>query len=172
VETLALTEAQRDLLIAWSRAAAPREACGLVLGSGVGATARVEHVTCARNVSCTVDAFEVDVGDQLAAERLAASLHLRVLGAWHSHVCGAAVPSRRDRASPPAYPLALIVDCERCVVAAFDRSTAPAWREIHIALERGALTTNAGDSASSEPPALLLPPAAVSSDRSRTAPHP
>lgn len=106
---LELDGALREELQRWAREAEPREACGLLIGRGVGLRARVERATLAHNLSRDPRRFELDPLDQLAAERAAESIGARVLGAWHSHVDTAAVPSPRDRDGDHAYDVSVIV---------------------------------------------------------------
>lgn len=74
-------------------AAAPREACGLLLGQG----ARVLALAPTRNLAAAEDAFEIDTALHLRLQRLARTRRGRdVLGVWHSHPRGPAVPSARD----------------------------------------------------------------------------
>ena len=82
-------------LAAWSRAAGPEEACGVLVGAGT----RVERVLCGRNVAPhRRTGFELDPADHLAACRDAREAGLDVLAYWHSHPHGPAVPSAADRA--------------------------------------------------------------------------
>jgi len=96
---LQLSDELRARLVAWARAAAPHEACGLLLGR-CGERAEVEHVRLARNVATDAQhAFEVHPEDHLAFALEAERLGLDVVGAWHSHPRGEAKPSATDRAA-------------------------------------------------------------------------
>jgi proteasome lid subunit RPN8/RPN11 len=92
-----MLEIPADLLAAMRRladAAAPREACGLLLGEG----ARLLALAPTRNLAAAEDAFEIDTALHLRLQRLARARPGRdVLGVWHSHPRGPAVPSARDR---------------------------------------------------------------------------
>lgn len=93
-----MLEIPADLLAAMRRlaqAAAPREACGLLLGGGE----RVLALAPSRNLAAAKDAFEIDTALHLRLQRLARARPGRnVLGVWHSHPRGPAVPSARDLA--------------------------------------------------------------------------
>jgi proteasome lid subunit RPN8/RPN11 len=109
----ALVIAETDLLLlcAWSRAARPRESCGLLLGRGAvdllragrretdaaPREARVEQVTLAQNLSRSRDRFELDPGDLVAADEGARARGLEIVGVWHSHPGRPPVPSAADR---------------------------------------------------------------------------
>ncbi|MCY3004032.1 MAG: M67 family metallopeptidase [Planctomycetota bacterium] len=110
--------AVRDELFRFAHAAAPREACGFVLGTGRAEQAEVVLATLARNLSDSAARFEAHPEDQLAAEREAERLGLHVLGSWHSHVHSAARPSAADLACT-SYPLALILSLRDESLAAF-----------------------------------------------------
>ncbi len=93
---LTLTSGAVATLLAEARAAAPREACGLLLGEGthVHAAPRVPnvHPDPARH-------FELDPAALIAAHRAARAGGPQVLGYWHSHPNGRAAPSDTDRAA-------------------------------------------------------------------------
>lgn len=87
-------------LVAWARAAAPDEACGLLVGRRRGERVEVEHVRLARNIARDARrAFEVHPEDHLAFSREAERHGLDVVGAWHSHPRGPATPSPADLAA-------------------------------------------------------------------------
>ena len=76
-------------------AAHPREACGLLLGSG----AHIATATLAANVHPEpLRHFEIDPAALIAAHRAARGGGAAVLGYWHSHPNGLAGPSDTDRA--------------------------------------------------------------------------
>lgn len=78
-----------------SAAAAPREACGLLLGrDGV-----VEQFTECANVSDAPEIrFEIDPAALFAALRMERAGGAALLGYWHSHPSGDAMPSATDAA--------------------------------------------------------------------------
>jgi proteasome lid subunit RPN8/RPN11 len=82
-----------DAILTHAAAAAPREACGLL----VGRDAVVQRAVAARNVALEPTRFEVAAEDHFAAVRAARSEGLEVIGAYHSHPASPAVPSPTDR---------------------------------------------------------------------------
>ena len=82
-------------LLAEAEAAAPREACGLLLGhSGC-----IEKVQPAHNFHAQPEThFEIDPQALIDAHRDARSGDLQVIGYYHSHPAGPAEPSATDRA--------------------------------------------------------------------------
>lgn len=89
-----------------------------MLGEVRGERAEIAFATLARNLSDSPARFDAHPADQLAAEREAERLGLRVLGPWHSHVQSAARPSAADLACT-SYPLALILSLRDETLAAF-----------------------------------------------------
>lgn len=104
----------------WCRAAAPLEACALLVGSRQGALWRIQrlwpccnswpqpHERCRR--------FAIDPREQLQAQRWARGLGLELLGAAHSHPTGAPQPSAMDleRTAAPALMLIWAEAGPRC----------------------------------------------------------
>lgn len=94
-----------DTLVGLAQAAAPRECCGLLIGSAH----RVVTAVAARNVATSASRYEVAPEDHFAALRAARADGLSVIGAYHSHPSSAAVPSPTDLAEAVAEFLYLIV---------------------------------------------------------------
>jgi proteasome lid subunit RPN8/RPN11 len=92
----AMSGALRDRLVRWSLAAAPREACGLLLGRARAGRTAVSAVVRASNLAKGDDGFRLDPGEIVATEREARSHGLELVGFWHSHPRAEAVPSARD----------------------------------------------------------------------------
>ena len=97
-------------ICARASAAAPDEACGLLLGTRSGTHVEVCDVVRADNVA--VDRrrrFRIAPGDWLAADRSARQRGFSVIGVWHSHPGGLARPSAADVAGSLPGSLHLIV---------------------------------------------------------------
>ena len=82
-------------LLADARAAGPNEICGLLLGSR---DEIVEAVATANLASDPTAGFEIDPGEHLALARSARALGREIVGCYHSHPRGHAIPSAIDRA--------------------------------------------------------------------------
>jgi proteasome lid subunit RPN8/RPN11 len=82
-----------EVILAHAAEAAPREACGLLIGRGY----RVHRAVRARNVAHSDSRYQVSAEDHFAAMRAARADHLDVVGAYHSHPATAAEPSPTDR---------------------------------------------------------------------------
>lgn len=78
-----------------ARAAGSIEACGLLFGN----PGTVREATVARNVAGQPwRRFEIDPAHLFDAHRRARSGPVQLLGCWHSHPGGSALPSAADRA--------------------------------------------------------------------------
>jgi proteasome lid subunit RPN8/RPN11 len=91
---LDLAEALVDQLIAAARRAAPREGCGLLVGTGC----RVVRVVETANAASSPTLYAIPPEEHLAAVRAARAEGLDVIGAYHSHPHSTAVPSATDAA--------------------------------------------------------------------------
>jgi len=92
---LAVPGAVIDAVLAHAAAAAPREACGLLIGDRDG----VRRAVPARNLARSPTRYEIAPEDHFAAIRAARAAALEVIGAYHSHPGGPAEPSPTDRAA-------------------------------------------------------------------------
>lgn len=81
-------------MLAHARAEAPRECCGLL----VGTTDSILRSVRARNREARATRYLIDPEDHFAAVRAARTDGLEVVGAYHSHPSSAAVPSATDLA--------------------------------------------------------------------------
>ena len=79
-------------MLSHASAEAPRECCGLL----VGTKACVARSVRARNLEAAATRYLVDPEDHFAAIRSARADGLEVIGAYHSHPSGAPVPSATD----------------------------------------------------------------------------
>jgi proteasome lid subunit RPN8/RPN11 len=79
-------------MLAHAREEAPRECCGLLIGTGES----VVRSARARNIEARATRFSIDPEDHFKAIRGARAEGLEVIGAYHSHPASAAVPSATD----------------------------------------------------------------------------
>ena len=82
-------------IVAHARVEAPRECCGLLIGT---AAAILESSAAANIADDPLRRYLVDPHDHLRAIRAARARGLEVIGAYHSHPRCAAVPSSTDAA--------------------------------------------------------------------------
>lgn len=101
-----LTPPQLELLLAHA-AGSDDEVCGVLVGQP-GAAPTITHIFAARNQHAAPRAhFLVDAATLLQADTIAQAHGLAIVGFYHSHPDGAAVPSAQDRAD--AWPDTLLV---------------------------------------------------------------
>jgi proteasome lid subunit RPN8/RPN11 len=79
-------------MLAHARAEAPRECCGLLIGTEETVVRSVR----ARNLDTKATRYLIDPEDHFAAIRAAREERLEVIGAYHSHPSSAPVPSPTD----------------------------------------------------------------------------
>jgi proteasome lid subunit RPN8/RPN11 len=92
-------------IAAHAAAAYPREACGALVGAG--GSVRLGLPLANHDSRAPEIGFRVDPRDYLRVETSAEELGLALLGFWHSHPDGLALPSASDRAN--AWPGLLTV---------------------------------------------------------------
>jgi [CysO sulfur-carrier protein]-S-L-cysteine hydrolase len=91
---LKITKTVLDGLAAHARDAAPLECCGLLAGSGEV----IDEFVRTRNIRASEVAYEIDPRDHITARKSLRGRGRSVLGAYHSHPRGPAVPSATDTA--------------------------------------------------------------------------
>lgn len=100
-QLLVLELRERELLRRAALRAAPREACGVLLGLRRGRRLEVAEVRELENRSEEAAGFLLDPVGLRAALVEAESVGREVLGAWHSHPSGRLQLSSRDRLGTP-----------------------------------------------------------------------
>ena len=117
--TLHLSQALLDEMKARCEEAYPFEACGLLLGErvpreGKGPKAVVRRIHPARNINAShpEPRFHLDPADFAAADALARTERLEILGVYHSHPDHPATPSTDDAAQAQAGWAYVIVSVE------------------------------------------------------------
>lgn len=96
-ESLFVPREVKAAIVAHSRWAQPNEACGLL----AGANDAVEMVFCLSNRAASPTRYVIDPREHFGAMRYAERAEWSIVGAWHSHPGGDAVPSRTDVAEAP-----------------------------------------------------------------------
>jgi proteasome lid subunit RPN8/RPN11 len=99
-----------EAIVTHARAEAPRECCGMLIGTGTS----VLEAAAARNIAERPTRFLIDPQDHIDAIRRARERGLAVLGFYHSHPHSSPVPSETD-VEEATYPdhLYVIVGLER-----------------------------------------------------------
>jgi proteasome lid subunit RPN8/RPN11 len=92
VETIRLRDAVRAEILAHARAEAPRECCGLLVGSGT----LVDECVRSPNLDLNPNRYEIDARLHVAINRRLRGTDRAVLGCYHSHPHSPAWPSPSD----------------------------------------------------------------------------
>jgi proteasome lid subunit RPN8/RPN11 len=95
--TLRLPGPVRAAILDHCHAARPLEGCGLLLGERAARSATIMEAIATANTRASPQHYEIAPEDVLAADRRARAAGWQLLGAWHSHPGGSAVPSSTDR---------------------------------------------------------------------------
>lgn len=108
----------RARLVAWSRMRSPREACGVLVGQRASTRAHacdvprdvVHEIVESPNRASGEAEFAIDPGAIVEIDASARGRGLEIVGFWHSHVEGPAIPSTRDLAHGawPGYALVVV----------------------------------------------------------------
>ena len=127
VMKLAIASTAIEAILAHSAAAAPNEACGLLLGT----PGTVERAEPAANVAAHPErSFEIDPAALLRWHREARGAGLAVVGHYHSHPNGLARPSATDAARA-------VVDGAVWVIAAAVAALEPPPRPSPLSVRKG-----------------------------------
>ena len=81
-----------DALLCHATESIPNECCGLLIGQ----SDEIVHLCRARNVNESSTKFLIHPADHFSAIRDARSLDMQVIGSYHSHPNGPAIPSATD----------------------------------------------------------------------------
>lgn len=107
----------------------PHEACGLLAGTDEknedGMVRRVEKVYLLTNMDHSNEHFTIDPREQFAAVKDMRSLHLKLIGNWHSH------PESPSRSSKEDIRLAFDKNASYLILSLMDRSR-PVINSFHV----------------------------------------
>jgi proteasome lid subunit RPN8/RPN11 len=113
-DPVVIASAVVDAIVAHARAAAPRECCGLL----VGTAGRIDNCVSTRNVDTNPSRFRVDPAAHIALNRQLRGTGRAVIGVYHSH------PASRAEPSPSDIDEAYYPDFVHVIVSLVDRSDA------------------------------------------------
>ena len=119
---LVLPVALQDQISREAKAAYPRECCGLIEGVEDGGGFRATLLHPARNLAAAADRFDLDPADHIAALKAARARGHALIGCYHSHPDGDAVPSRADQSGAAQANFIWLIaatDGAQCRVAGF-----------------------------------------------------
>ena len=94
IRSVRISRAALEAVAVHARETAPRECCGLLLGTAD----RILESVRTQNIAASPDRFEVDPKDHIQIRRQARERGLIVAGVYHSHPHSAPYPSATDLA--------------------------------------------------------------------------
>ena len=123
IQRLSLPAALLSQIEDETRAAYPRECCGLLVGERDGDSVRVFLAYPALNVAERNDRFEIDPQTQFTLHRALRDTGRKIVGCYHSHPNGRPEPSPRDMAGAGEagfiWLIAAFQACGACKIAGF-----------------------------------------------------
>ncbi len=128
-----IPEGVRDYMVSHALSEYPREVCGLLAGDKVeGRIFLIRKAYRTRNASDSPLKYEIDPEDMYRAFLDAEKEGMEIVGAYHSHPLGRAVPSKLDEErSHPGF-LYLIISVPRVRIGAFIWEEGRGFRELPI----------------------------------------
>lgn len=97
VKKILLKSRDAEQMIAYARAEAPNEACGLIAGKENEEEKLVQKVYYLTNTDASGEHFSIDQKEQLLAVKDMRANGLKLLGNWHSHPETPSRPSEEDK---------------------------------------------------------------------------
>lgn len=97
VKKILLKSRDAEQMIAYARAEAPNEACGLIAGKENEEEKLVQKVYYLTNTDASGEHFSIDLKEQLLAVKDMRANGLKLLGNWHSHPETPSRPSEEDK---------------------------------------------------------------------------
>lgn len=97
MKKILLKSRDAEQMIAYARAEAPNEACGLIAGKENEEEKLVQKVYYLTNTDASGEHFSIDLKEQLLAVKDMRANGLKLLGNWHSHPETPSRPSEEDK---------------------------------------------------------------------------
>ena len=118
-ETIELADGIAATLVAYARAAAPRECCGFPVGRG----SRVDECVPTANVDPNPSRYQIDPASHIELNRRLRGGPRSIVGVYHSHPRGGDVPSPSDVAEASyrdfVYLIVSLEDAEKPTIRAY-----------------------------------------------------
>lgn len=108
-KSIAITKAQKNLLLEHASKCSPNESCAILFGSIENEKSIVKDVFLAENIDDSPVNFTISNEELLKAYKLAEKKNLEIVGIFHSHPDSDAFPSATDKKFMDANPVAWII---------------------------------------------------------------
>ncbi len=133
-----IPEGVRDAMVSHALSEYPREACGLLAGEKVrGRVFLIKRAYRTRNISDSPLRYEIDPEDMYRAFLDAEKEGMEIVGAYHSHPLGKAVPSKMDEERAHPGFLYVIISVPRVRIGAFIWEEGKGFRELPVRIGEG-----------------------------------
>ena len=97
MESIVLTQKEKDKLIAHAIEQQPNESCAMLFGEKIDDTWNVKEVFLTENIDKSQTNFTISPEELLKGYQLAEKMHLELVGVFHSHPNSDAIPSSTDK---------------------------------------------------------------------------
>jgi len=97
LESIVLTQKEKDKLIAHAIEQQPNESCAMLFGEKIDDAWNVKEVFLTENIDKSQTNFTISPEELLKGYQLAEKMHLELVGVFHSHPNSDAIPSSTDK---------------------------------------------------------------------------
>ena len=97
MESIVLTQKEKDKLIAHAIEQQPNESCAMLFGEKIDDAWNVKEVFLTENIDKSQTNFTISPEELLKGYQLAEKMHLELVGVFHSHPNSDAIPSNTDK---------------------------------------------------------------------------
>ena len=97
MESLVLTQKEKDNLIAHAIEQQPNESCAMLFGKKIDGAWNVKEVFLTENIDKSQTNFTISPEELLKGYQLAEKMHLELVCVFHSHPNSDAIPSSTDK---------------------------------------------------------------------------
>ena len=109
METITLTQTQKQILCNHAESENPNEACAIIFGTKKDEDFSVEKIFLTENTEKSPVNFTISAEQILEADRMERNLSLKIIGIFHSHPNSQAYPSETDKKYMDLNPVIWII---------------------------------------------------------------
>ena len=109
MESIVLTQKDKDELITHAIEQQPNESCAMLLGTRIDGIWNVKEIFRTQNIDNSQTNFTISPEELLKGYQLAEKMHLELVGVFHSHPNSDATPSSTDKTFMQNNPVPWII---------------------------------------------------------------
>ena len=109
MESIVLTQKEKDKLVTHAIDEQPSESCAMLFGKKVGDNWNVKEVFLTQNIDDSQTNFTISPEELLKGYQIAEKNQLEVVGIFHSHPNSDAIPSNTDKKFMQSNPVVWII---------------------------------------------------------------